>query len=171
MAEPQLPWLTLGHRRRLDALRDELDASTGWHGTLPVVLLERCWLRMRVVTVATLAEAVPPDRSAEAPELVRWRHLVASGSDPHSAQLQCCEEFGSRAFQQALRLHWLHRDERRWGWTFADYLELLRLYRQGLEGRAGRRLPLLVLRSADDEGRHALHWLSSRSRSMRHTCA
>ena len=179
MAEPALSGptsallstLTPEQCQRLQGWRDQLSAAPGWDGALPVVLLERAWLRLQAVTVTTLAEAVPVDTSAEAPELSRWRQLLADGVDPWSAQLICWHEFGAQACQQAQRKHWHQRDEQTCGWTFADYLALLREYRRGLGGQQSRRLPLLVLRRPDGEERHALHWLPCRHRTMRHTCA
>jgi hypothetical protein len=179
MAEPGLSGaatslltrLTAEQRRRLLGWCDELEAAPGWHGNLPVALLERCWLRLRAVPVAGLAEAVPVDSSAEAPELLRWRQLVQDGSDPWSAQLVCWREFGAQACQQAQRRHWRQREQRSCGWTFAEYLTLLRDYRRGLALPDGRRLPVLVLRRPDGDDRHTLHWLPCRHRPMRHTCA
>ncbi|MCP9888798.1 hypothetical protein KBY96_12775 [Cyanobium sp. ATX 6A2] len=178
MAEPALSGptsqllaaLTPEQQRRLQGWSEALDAAPNWHGTLPVVLLERCWLRLQAVTVATLADAVPADTSAEAPELMRWRQLTEEGSDPWSAQLVCWQEFGAQACQQAQHRHWQQQERHCCGWTFADYLGLLRDYRRGLVGGASRRLPLLVLRRPDGEQRHALHWLPSRHQPMRHTC-
>jgi hypothetical protein len=163
--------LTPVQQQRLQGWCDQLAAAPGWRGDLPVVLLERCWLRLQAVTVATLADAVPADTSAEAPELMRWRQLRQGGSDPWSAQLVCWQEFGARACQEAQRRHWQQQETGRRGWTFADYLALLRDYRRGLSPGGSRRLPLLVLRRPDGEQRHVLHWLPSRHRTMRHTCA
>ncbi|MFO8237730.1 MAG: hypothetical protein R6U00_05635 [Prochlorococcaceae cyanobacterium] len=179
MAEPALSSptsellaaLTPVQQRRLQGWCDQLAVAAGWHGDLPVVLLERCWLRLQAVTVATLADAVPADTSAEAPELLRWRQLRQEGSDPWSAQLRCWHEFGAQACQQAQRRHWQQQEQHCCGWTFADYLDLLREYRQGLGPGGNRRLPLLVLRRPDGDQRHALHWLPSPHRTMRHTCA
>jgi hypothetical protein len=179
MAEPALSGptsqllasLTPVQHHRLQGWCHQLTTAPGWHGDLPVVLLERCWLRLRAVTVATLADAVPTDTSAEAPELMRWRQLRQEGIDPWSAQLTCWHEFGAQACQQAQRRHWQQREQHPCGWTFADYLSLLRRYRQELETGTSRCLPLLVLRRPDGEQRHTLHWLPSRHRTMRHTCA
>ncbi|MEX1324026.1 MAG: hypothetical protein AB1Z21_07525 [Synechococcaceae cyanobacterium] len=179
MAEPALSGptsellsaLTPEQCHRLQGWRDQLDAAPGWHAALPVVLLERSWLRLQAVTVSTLVEAVPADTSAEAPELMRWRQLLAEGCDPWSAQLVCWQEFGAQACQRAQRRHWQQQEQQSCGWTFADYLQLLRDYRRGLSGGESRRLPLLVLRRPDGEERHALHWLPCRHRTMRHTCA
>jgi hypothetical protein len=163
--------LTAEQRRLLRGWLAKLDGAPCWHGDLPVLLLERSWLRLRAVTVATLAAAVPADTSAEAPELTRWRQLVERGSDPWCAQLVCWQEFGAEACQRAQHLHWHQQEQSCCGWTFADYLRLLRDYRSSLTGPGERSLPLLVLRRPDEHGQHSLHWLSNRHLTMRHTCA
>lgn len=179
MAEPALSGptsdllsaLTAAQTCHLQGWLAELEAAPGWHGGLPVVLMERSWLQLRAVTVASLAVAVPADTSAEAPELMRWRQLVREGSDPWSAQLVCWQDFGAPACQRAQRLHWQQQEQRSCGWTFADYLQLLHDYRSGLAASGGRRLPLLVLRRPQEQGQHRLHWLPSQHVTMRHTCA
>ncbi|MEO1001567.1 MAG: hypothetical protein AAFX65_00470 [Cyanobacteria bacterium J06638_7] len=179
MAEPALSGptsqllsaLTGAQRRQLARWQAELEDAPGWQADLPVVLLERCWLRLRAVTVATLGAAVPADTSAEAPELTRWRQLIDQGSDPWCAQVVCWQEFGAQACQRALHRHWQQQDRQGCGWTFADYLQLLRDYREALGVPGGRRLPLLVLRRPEEQQRHHLHWLPGQHRTMRHTCA
>ncbi|MEY4430435.1 MAG: hypothetical protein RLZZ533_371, partial [Cyanobacteriota bacterium] len=84
--------LTPGLQRRIEAHLHEQQRAVGWSGERPVLLLERCWLRLRVVPVAQLAVALPPDSSAEAPELSRFRQLRAEGRDGLAAQEQCWRE-------------------------------------------------------------------------------
>jgi hypothetical protein len=47
----------------------ELQRAPLWSGSLPVAVLERCWMRLRAIPVAALALELPPDASAAAPEL------------------------------------------------------------------------------------------------------
>ena len=63
----------------------EVHRSDHWHGGLPVLLLERCWLRLSRVSVEHLAQRLPPDCSQEAPELCLYRELVAAGRSPWEA--------------------------------------------------------------------------------------
>ncbi len=153
---------------------DQVRAASSWQGRLPVLLLDRCWLRLEVVPLDGLARRLPPDPSAEAPELVRYRELCAGGLDPWTAQIQCWEEFGALSCQQALRQHWEQQDRATAGWTLASYLHLRRRYRQGLLG-GDPRLPLLVLPRHGGNEAMRLLWLQPpfviARRTMRHTCA
>ncbi|MFM7674840.1 MAG: hypothetical protein ACKO5F_04480 [Synechococcus sp.] len=177
MAEEPLDLLRSLRPAQIDLVQrqwEQLRSATLWQGGLPVLLLDRCWLRLEVVPVDGLLQRLPPDASAEAPELVRYRELCAGGLDPWVAQLQCWEEFGAPACQQALRLHWWQQDRGPAGWTLATYLNLRRRYRQGLLV-GDPRLPLLVLPRRDSGEPHRLLWLQPpfaiARRSMRHTCA
>ncbi len=153
---------------------ERLHTTSDGQGRLPVLLLDRCWLRLEVVPIDGLPQRLPPDSSAEAPELVRYGQLRAAGIDPWPAQLQCWEEFGAHSFQQALRRHWEQLDHGGDGWTLAAYLDLRRRYRQNLH-RGRPRLPLLVLPRQGSGEPHRIHWLQPPfllgRPSMRHTCA
>ena len=59
-ASTELPWLSPRQRQQLNGWIGELRQASGWQGRLPVALLERCWLRLRAVPVAELAQALPP---------------------------------------------------------------------------------------------------------------
>jgi len=156
----------------------QLEASDHWHGELPVLLLERCWLRLTAVPVEQLAARLPPDLSWDAPELVRYRELLEQGMPPLSAEQLCWREFGADACHQAQRRLWCSQERGNQGWTLQRYLELLRLYRRQLERPSPRQLPLLVLARPSEAGQGTIHelvWLGrglgERLRSMRHTCA
>ena len=82
-------FLTARQQARCDLLLEQLQREPHWHGDLPVLLLERCWLRLQVVTVQELAQRLPPDASGDAPELVRYRALQNSGLSALEAQEQC----------------------------------------------------------------------------------
>ena len=157
---------------------EELAAAPAWHGDLPVLLLERCWLRLSCLGVELLLERLPPDGSRDAPELRRWRELTADGFSAHAAQQQCWQEFGSEACQAALHRFWRVQERGDHGWTHDSYLRLMSEYRRRFDLSGPRSLPLLVLARADDQHRHEphrLHWLTATPGEsegpMRHTCA
>ncbi|MFQ6537365.1 MULTISPECIES: hypothetical protein [Aphanothece] len=170
MAET-LPDLTPQQWRRLRSWQRELDAATQWRGDLPVVLLERCWLRLRAVPIEALARELPPDASAEAPELVHYRSLLCGGLEPWQAQLLCWQEYGAASCQDALRRYWERQDAGNGHWTLARYLALVERYRAELQRTAPRALPLLVTARHGSGEAHQIHWLQPRRQSMRHTCA
>ena len=86
-------------QRRLALLQQE----QRWHGGLPVLLLDRCWLRLDSVRIDQLASRLPPDSSREAPELALYRELLAAGQQGWQAQQQCWQEFGGEACREAVR--------------------------------------------------------------------
>ncbi|MBE9173079.1 hypothetical protein IQ216_08285 [Cyanobium sp. LEGE 06143] len=161
---------TPSQHRQLLAWQADLARAGGWSGDLPVVVHERCWLRLRAVPVGQLARQWPPDCSAEAPELSRYRERLQTGEDPWLAELHCWEEFGQLACQQALRTYW-QQQTRSPGWTLATYQALLARYRQQMERSAPRSLPLLQLARPYSPEPHRLLWLKPPRPSMRHTCA
>ncbi|MDI9405430.1 MAG: hypothetical protein QM522_01875 [Chitinophagaceae bacterium] len=165
-----LAWLSRTQRARLAGWQDELAQASHWSGSLPVVLLDRCWLRLWAVPVQDLAQELPPDASADAPELVRYRELARSGLDSWQAELLCRRDFGSGAWQQALRHHWRQQETHPHQWTLDRYLTLLRHYRCQFPDQR-RRLPLVVLGRAGSREPHQVLWLQGSRQSMRHTCA
>lgn len=167
------PWqqqLTPRLRRRVERLLEQQQEQPGWHGGLPVLLLERCWLRMSVAPIAQLARMLPPDSSADAPELSLFRQLRADGLDGLEAQERCWQEFGREACTEALRRFWSAQEQGNHGWTLDRYLQLIKTYRQPWRDGGNRRLPLLVLARHGQRESHALHWLDAQGLSMRHTC-
>jgi hypothetical protein len=169
--EPASLRLTDRQQRQLSLWSSELEAATGWHGELPVALLESCWLRLRRVPVQRLAAALPPDGSASAPELVRYRELCQGGLDSWTAQLQCWQDFGSEAFQQAQLRFWQQQERGNHGWTLGRYLGLVERYRHGLAPEGRRELPLLRLARQGSEDAHQLFWLPAGRGPIGHTCA
>ncbi|MFO0138977.1 MAG: hypothetical protein ACK535_13370 [Cyanobacteriota bacterium] len=174
---PLPPLLTPRQKQRIEAPMALLQSSDHWHGGLPVLVLDRCWLRLEAIAVEELANRLPPDTSREAPELSRYSQLIEAGYPSWDAQQCCWQEFGAEACQQALRRFWAAKDRGNNGWTFARYLQLLADYRQRFHD-SPRPLPLLVLARADGGRRgenHGLFWLrpevSDSNRPMRHTCA
>lgn len=152
--------LTTRQRSQIQAWAAELQAAPGWCGSLPVAVLDRCWLRLGRLPVEQLAAHFPPDASGEAPELVRYRGWIAAGQPAWAAQLRCWQEFGQPACQQALRRFWSNQERGNHNWTLATYLQLLTTYRRQFEAGATRALPLMVLARAGQVGGHQLHWLS-----------
>lgn len=163
--------LTDRQQKQLSLWSAELGAAPGWHGELPVALLECCWLRLRRVPVQQLAAVLPPDGSESAPELVRYRELCQSGLDSWTAQLQCWQDFGSGAFQQAQQRFWQQQDRGNHGWTLSRYLGLLERYRLSLGPKGRRELPLLRLARQESEDTHQLFWLPAGRGPIGHTCA
>jgi hypothetical protein len=151
--------LTTRQRQGLQPLLDDLRRQQRWHGDCPVALLDRCWLRLEIVAVRHLARRLPPDATADAPELVAYRQLLAGGMAPLDAQERCWQEFGLQACQQALERFWSQQDLGNHGWTFQRYLELLQTYRQRQSRQEHRGLPLLILARADSDEEHELVWL------------
>jgi hypothetical protein len=180
MAESGAPSrLDLTPRQRQEVGR-QLRALAGvgdWHDGLPVLLLDRCWLRLTAVPLRDLLLRLPPDASREAPELVRYRELLAAGLPSWAAQQHCWDDFGTQACREALLRFWAVQERGDRGWTLASYLSLRREYRQRFGQERPRSLPLLVLARADAPRSevHRLHWLGPRAaggdRAMRHTCA
>ncbi|MCP9941251.1 hypothetical protein KBY70_02390 [Cyanobium sp. ATX 6E8] len=163
--------LTLRQRVLVETWSAELQAAQGWCGSLPVALLERCWLRLQRVPVEQLATVLPPDASGEAPKLVRYRAWIAAGQPAWSAQVRCWQEFGQPACQDALRRFWNHQDRGNHGWTLQSYLQFLETYRRQCEPGVTRALPLIVLARGGQREAHSLHWLAPLGQPMRHTCA
>ncbi len=165
------------HLEELGRAFEELEASDHWHGGLPVLLLERCWLRLSRVPVEHLANRLPPDCSQEAPELRRYRELVAAGHPAWEAERLCWEDFGAEACREALRKFWAAQERGTQGWTLETYLDLLQQYRLRFAAGGPRSVPLLVLARRDGRaprGRHRLLWLgpdvAAGRTSMRDTC-
>ena len=169
MAELQT-LLTPRLQARVEALLQPLQSERRWHGDLPVLLLDRCWLRLQAVPVQRLAQVLPPDTSAEAPELVRYRELRRAGVAELEAQERCWQEFGREACGDALRRYWRMQDQGNHGWTLPTYLELLARYRLQLEGNGATPLPLLALARPGSGEVHQQHWCWPGSPPMRHTC-
>ncbi|MFN9548409.1 MAG: hypothetical protein ACK6AD_15330 [Cyanobacteriota bacterium] len=178
----QPPTLTPSQTLRAQAAFLGLRRAREWNGQLPVLLLNRCWLRLTVIPVERLALELPPDLSRAAPELERYRTLIETGHSAWQAQQLCWLEFGAEACQQALRHFWSAQERHPHGWTLERYLGVLAAYRHAFTHDHPRPLPLIVLARPTGPGAsppgledHGLFWLrpdlSIGERAMRHTCA
>lgn len=165
------------HLQEAERQLQRLQQARRWDGELPVLLLDRCWLRLEVLPIAGLCRRLPPDASREAPELVRYRELLDRGLPALVAQQMCWNEFGALACHQAQRRFWQASEQGLRVWTLEDFLNLLEGYRHSFANGRPRPLPLLVLAREGEAlqgGRHQLHWLEpsdfGEDRPMRHTC-
>jgi hypothetical protein len=157
---PGWPAFTRNHRQLLQRCWQEVHQAEAWHPALPVLLLDRCWLRLERVDVQHLEGHLPLDLSQEAPELVRFRQLIRGGFDPWGAQLACWLEFGEEACQQAQTNAWQQAERSPAGWALERYLGLITDYRRrfGLPGPAS--LPLIVRPRVGDTAPPDLIWLT-----------
>ena len=153
-----LSGLTPRLQQQTEVLLAQQQQQTRWHADLPVLMLDRCWLRLQRVAVADLARVLPPDSSAEAPELVRFRELRQQGLAHLEAEELCWEEFGRLNCSQALRRFWQAQERGNHGWTFSVYLHLLERYRQQLLAEGPTPIPLLVLARQGSAEHHNLQW-------------
>ena len=67
-------------RRQLQGLQNLLSdvrSSLAWSWQLPVLIRQRCWLRLEMIELGNLHRWLPPDGCEEAPELCRYRELAA----------------------------------------------------------------------------------------------
>ena len=154
----------------LEEILGRFKAQPVWSWSLPVLLHERCWLKLSQVPLRNLNRVFPADLHDEAPELVSFRSLVADGLDPLAAQQRCWQEFGMEDCCRALRQYWTSRDRPGHGWTVRHYLELVSTYRTKVETGTPA-IPMLVLPRRHQGDQPRLHWIADISPTMRHTCA
>lgn len=166
----RLDSLTARQRISLSALLEEVRQAPAWSWRLPVLLHDRCWLRLSRIRVDQLQRWLPPDGGGDAPELIRYRELLNAGDSPIQAQQSCWQEFGTEDCQRALRGFWISQDSCRHGWTTTRYLDLLSRYRATFEA-GDTALPVLVLARKGSREHHKLLWVSDSTAMMRHTCA
>lgn len=165
-----LPEFTPRQRAAIAQALERLAQASEWHGALPVMLLDRCWLRLRAIPVEQLAQVLPPDTSADAPELVQFRQLVQGGESAWAAEQQCWHDFGPAAWHQALHRFWSEQERGNHDWTLQRYLDLLERYRQPFQTGEPRHLPLVVLARQEENEAHGVYWIHPSGLSMRHTC-
>ena len=165
-----LAGLTERQQRGLVEVLDEVRRAEGWSWQLPVLLRERCWLRLSRTPLTELHRWLPPDGRDEAPELMHYRRLLQQGMDPLLAQQSCWREFGIEDCQRALQDYWNSRDTAIHGWTAERYRQLVSSYRERIE-RGITVVPMLVLARKNSVECHQLLWITENTPVMRHTCA
>ena len=164
-----LEGLTSRQRRGLHQLMHAVERSHTWSWDLPVLIRQRCWLRLDHIRLDQLHRWRPPDARADAPELVHFRQLRAQGLSELEAEQACWQEFGMGHCRQALQRFWESQDDAGQHWTTRHYLELVSRYRRSFE--TGQPcIPMLVLARNGSKTGHQLHWLPVGTPSMRHTC-
>ena len=165
-----LAGLTENQQRGVIDVLEEVRRADGWSWQLPVLLRERCWLRLSRTPLTELHRLLPPDGRDEAPELMLYRRLLQQGVDPLLAQQSCWHEFGMEDCQRALKDYWSSRDGATHGWTAQSYRQLVISYRERIE-RGITAVPMLVLARKNSVECHQLLWITETTPVMRHTCA
>ena len=119
MVDPANPLegLTRRQLQGLHNLLSDVHSSLAWSWQLPVLIRQRCWLRLEMIELGNLHRWLPPDGCEEAPELCRYRELVAQGWSPLQAQEQCWQEFGDDDCRTALQRFWASQHDRKHDWT------------------------------------------------------
>ncbi len=166
----QLAGLTERQQRGLIDVLAEVRQADGWSWQLPVLLRERCWLKLSRAPLTELHRLLPPDGRDEAPELMQYRLLLQQGVDPLLAQQSCWHDFGMEDCQRALQDYWSSRDTASHGWTAQRYRQLVSSYRDRIE-RGITAVPMLVLARKNSVECHQLLWITENTPVMRHTCA
>ncbi len=165
-----LAGLTRRQQMGLIEVLEEVRRADGWSWHLPVLLRERCWLRLSRTPLTELHRLLPPDGRDEAPELMQYRRLLQQGVDPLLAQQSCWHDFGMEDCQRALQDYWSSQDSTIHGWTSQRYRQLVSSYRERIE-RGITAVPMLVLARKNSVEYHQLLWITENTPVMRHTCA
>ena len=165
-----LAGLTKTQRLGLHQVLIEVRRHGVWSWKLPVLLRDRCWLRLTRIPLCQLQRHLPPNGRDEAPELMHYRLLVAEGLDPLIAQQTCWQDFGLEDCQRVQQDYWQSRNVPDHGWTARRYRQLVSLYRERIE-RGITTVPMLVLAQKESAEQHELHWITDSTPTMRHTCA
>ena len=153
-----LSGLTLKQRIGLRQVFLDLQCFDAWSWSLPVLLRDRCWMRLDRIQLNELRIHLPPDGREEAPELVYYRLLIADGVEPLVAQQACWDHFGMEDCQRALRDFWQSCQRENHGWTSRRYRRLVVDYRERFE-RGVVAVPMLVLARKGSVEQHQLHWI------------
>ena len=135
-----------------------------WSWGLPVFVLNRSWLRLEKLKIIELKAHLPPDCSDEAPELKKYSKLLDNGSDQFLALQECWEEFGMEEFYRALRNSWDCKASKKNGWSFAEYISLINLYKNKVAQRK-LEIPLIIL-GRSNEYQHNIDWVCYKSINM-----
>ena len=149
--------LTPRHYQIIESAFLGLEGSL-WSLNAPVFLFDRCWLRLDTIRFDELKNRLPPDITAEAPELIRYNHLLSEGMDTTLAMQECWLEFGMEEFYRAMRCYWRYQEKGNKGWTFIRYIETLANYRESFDS-SSISIPLIVLGRTNTSEEHLIEWL------------
>ena len=149
--------LTTRHYKIIESTLCELQGSI-WSFEAPVFIFDRCWLRLEKIRFHELTQRLPPDNSAEAPELIRYKHLLLEKNDRLLALQECWFEFGMEDFYRAFRSYWEYQEKGNQGWTFSRYLDTLNKYRESFE-ISSISVPLIVLTREHTADEHLVEWI------------
>ena len=162
--------LTSRQRSGIRPILEEVRQAEEWSWQLPVLLHESSWLRLMRIRLSQLSCFLPPDGREDAPELARFRSLIADGVGALEAEQLCWAEFGMEDCQRALQRFWEGEEQVGHGWTMRRYLGLVSRYRRSVECGIPT-LPMLVLAQEGSLEQHQLFWVTDSTPTMRHTCA
>ena len=160
---PPLAGLTKTQLLGLNDVLLDVRKADCWSWELPVLVRDRCWLRLDRIALSDLTRYLPPDGRDEAPELTHYRLLMAEGVDPLLAQQTCWQEFGMEDCQRALLAYWQSSAQTNHGWTASRYRQLVSRYRTRVE-RDITTVPMLVLARRESEEHHQIHWITDITR-------
>tara|TARA_B100001093_G_scaffold514647_1_gene589154 strand:+ start:386 stop:946 length:561 start_codon:yes stop_codon:yes gene_type:complete len=155
-----LAGLTATQRLGLREVLMDVCKAGAWSWELPVLLRDRCWLRLDRIRLRQLMRHLPPDGRDEAPELMHYRELIAKGNEPLMAQQRCWQEFGMEDCQRALQAYWQGCEATNHGWSARRYRQLVSLYRDYFE-RGEASVPMLVLARRGTTEEHEIHWITT----------
>ena len=153
-----LAGLTESQRLGLRDVLLDVSKAKAWSWELPVLLRDRCWLRLDRIRLSELMRYIPPDGRDEAPELMHYQQLMAQGINPLLAQQNCWLEFGMEDCQRALHAYWQSRDRTNHGWSAQRYRQLVSIYRDQIE-RGLPSVPMLILARRETDEEHQIHWI------------
>lgn len=154
-----LEGLTEKQRSGLNDVLQGVRKTDCWSWELPILVRDRCWMRLDRVQLNQLKRFLPPNGRDEAPELMHYRMLMAKGIEPHLAEQACWHEFGMRDCQRALQDYWKSQDHPDHGWTAKRYRQLVSLYRDRIEN-GSTAVPMLVLARRKTAEEHEIYWIT-----------
>ena len=145
------------HKKEIKSCLTALQGCS-WSLDLPVFIFNRCWFRLQKIKINELSFKLSPDKSQEAPELIRYEQLINKGHDPILAVQECWHEYGMEDFHRALRKSWEWHNRGNNSWTFEKYLELITRYRTNIDNSIFSIPFIIVGRNPNDD--HITEWIS-----------
>ncbi len=147
------------HKKQIDQSLNNLKGKV-WTFNFPILLLNRCWLKLETITASELPIRLPPDNSEEAPELAKFHQLINAGENDLLALQKCWDEFGIEDFHRALRNSWDCKANGNNGWTFKKYISTIGQYRQSIALNQ-LTIPLILLGRQHSKEDHIVQWINS----------